>query len=157
MMSVPPKPRLSAARRRKYSFHIADHLSGTRSLSDRDYRVYMDTVFLIGEQGGRLPMATPQDELDVRKRLSCDRRKWVGAMKALRTGDRPKLHLIGGWLTNKRTLIECDALVVALEEWGWSRSTLIDVIGVDPRDIEAAYRRREGGSESPHTAVDSAG
>jgi len=129
-------------RRKKYSVNIADWIGGTRALSDRAYRVYDEVCLLIGEAGGRLAMATPRDEEDVRKRLACDRRKWFAAMRELREGPRPKLHLVEGWLINKRALIECDALLVAMEVWGWSRSTLVDVIGVDPRDIEAAYRRR---------------
>lgn len=142
-------------RRKKYSVNIADYIGGTRSLSDRAYRVYHEVCLLIAEAGGRLAMKTEKDEQDARARLNCDRRKWFAAMAELRAGDRPKLRLVDGWLVNKRCLVECDVLLVAMEQWGWARATLIDTIGVDARDIEAAYRRREQVGGAVHKPVDS--
>lgn len=129
-------------RRKKYSVNIADWIGGTRGLSDRAYRLYDELCLLIAEAGGRLALRTEADEIDARKRLGCDRRKWFAALAELRAGDRPKLHLVDGWLVNKRVLIECDVLLEAIEVWGWSEARLTGEIGVEPRDIARARRLR---------------
>lgn len=129
-------------RRKKYSVNISDWLGGTRGLSDRAYRLYDELCLLMAEAGGRLALRSEADEFDARKRLGCDRRKWFAALAELRAGERPKLHLVDGWLVNKRVLVECDVLIEAIEVWGWSEARLTDEIGVDPRDIERARARR---------------
>ena len=144
-------------RRKKYSVNIADWIGGTRGLSDRAYRLYDELCLLIAEAGGRLALRTEADEFDARKRLGCDRRKWFAALAELRAGERPKLHLVDGWLVNKRVLVECDVLLEAIEAWGWSEARLTGEIGVDPRDIERARARRgddDRGAAGPVDHVD---
>lgn len=136
-------------RRKTYSVNINDWLGGTRGLSDRAYRLFDELVLLIAEAGGRLAFRSERERFEVRKRLGCDSRKLFAGLRELT--ELGKLHLVDGWLVNRRALKALDVLVEAIEVWGWPRTRLEGELGIDPRDIDAALERHH---QTPGAAGD---